>query len=544
MLITKKLSVYAFIIYSASIVTLAATPNFNKDALIIPKVIILLCSSLVIFPYIINSLKVKNKSRILISLKVISILLVLQLILAMFFSQVPIEQQIFGRTGRGLGFLTMFSLIVITLGCAITANQNNYKLLINGLGVSGVLSSVYAVFQSYGLDFFPWDSKTNGVIGTLGNPNFVSSFSAMSVLPAIILVQNSKRKILYQIILGIFFVFTIYRAGSYQGYITLVIAFSIFILLWLWFVSKVFFRVAFILFCISTFLAIVGTLNKGPLAGILYKASVQSRGEFWGSAIATAKAHPIFGVGLDSFGDYSLMYRSRAVINEFTDSAHNYLLDFATFAGYPLLILHILLIGLTLFSFFKLFKRSLKFNPVISVLFAVFVVYQAQSIISPISIPLIVWGSVLSGSVIGLSINTGLQDYALNKKIKKKINLSSVILPFLALFLLFPYFNADRLQLNAMNKGDGDLAIKVAKMFPESVVRYSTLSRALLDSGLSVPALDLARSAVEFNPNSPALWALILINPSAPSEERKSAKAKLLLLDPLNEEVIKYEIKP
>ena len=544
MLITKKLSVYRFIIFSAVIVTLAATPNFNKDALIVPKVFILFYTILIILPYLFNSLKDKHKSRILSSLKIISILLVLQLVLAMFFSQAPIEQQIFGRTGRGLGFLTMFSLIVITLGCAITAHHNNYKLLINGLAVSGLLSAVYAVFQSFGLDFFPWDSKTNGVIGTLGNPNFVSSFAAMSALPALMLVHNSKRKLLYQIILVLFFAFTIYKAESYQGYITLILAYSTFILLWLWFINKVFFSAAFALFCISTSLAIIGTLNKGPLAEILYKPSVQSRGEFWGSAFSTANAHPIFGVGLDSFGDYSLMYRTKAVINEFTDSAHNYFLDFATIAGYPFLILHILLIGLTLFSFFKLFKQSLRFNPAVSVLFVSYVVYQAQSMISPISIPLIVWGSVISGSIIGLCINTDSQDFTLNKKIKNNINLSSITLSFFALFLLFPYFNADRLQLNAMNKGDGDLAIKVAKMFPESVVRYSTLSRALLESGLPAPALDLARSAVDFNPNSPALWALILINPSATIEERTSARAKLLVLDPLNEEVIKYEITP
>ena len=114
---------------------------------------------------------------------------------------------------------------------------------------------------------------------------------------------------------------------------------------------------------------------------------------------------------------------------------------------------------------------------------------------------------------------------------------------FLSLVINFPYFNSDRLQLLAMNKGDGDLAIKVAKMYPESVVRYSILTRALLDSGLSAPALDLARSAIEFNPNSPALWVLILINPAAPISERSAAQAKLLLLDPLNEEVRKYEIQ-
>ena len=541
---TKKLSVYRFTIYLAVIVTLAATPNFNKDALIVPKIIILFCSSLVILPYLLNGIKIKNKSKILNALTIISILLVLQLVLAIFFSQAPIEQQIFGRTGRGLGLLTMFSLIVITLCCAITANQNNHRLLFKGLAISGSISSLYAVFQSYGLDFFPWDSKTNGVIGTLGNPNFISSFAAMTVLPALISLPTSKRKILHQVILVSFFMFTIYRAQSYQGYINFILVFAILILFWLWFINKVFFSTILILFCISTFLAIFGALNKGPLADILYKVSVQSRGEFWGSAFSTANAHPIFGVGLDSFGDYSLMYRNRAVINEYTDSAHNYLLDFAAVGGYPLLILYILLTCLTLFCFFKLFKLSKNFDTGITVLFAIFVVYQAQSIISPISIPLIVWGSVINGSVIGLFVNKSLQDFVVHKKTRNKLNFSSSILIFFALFLLIPYFNADRLQLNAMNKGDGDLAIKVAKMFPESVTRYSTLSRALLDSGLPVPALDLARSAVDFNPNSAALWALILINPSAPIDERKSAKAKLRILDPLNEEVVNFEITP
>jgi hypothetical protein len=93
-----------------------------------------------------------------------------------------------------------------------------------------------------------------------------------------------------------------------------------------------------------------------------------------------------------------------------------------------------------------------------------------------------------------------------------------------------------------MNNGDGDLAIKVAKMYPESTVRYSILSRALLDSGLPIPALDIARSAIKFNPNSPALWALIVINQSAPIEERRSAYEILLKLDPLNEELINYKL--
>jgi len=60
MLLTKKLSIYSFIIYSAVAVTLAATPNFNKDALIIPKVVIILCSALLIIPYLLLNIKQKE----------------------------------------------------------------------------------------------------------------------------------------------------------------------------------------------------------------------------------------------------------------------------------------------------------------------------------------------------------------------------------------------------------------------------------------------------------------------------------------------------
>jgi hypothetical protein len=64
-----------------------------------------------------------------------------------------------------------------------------------------------------------------------------------------------------------------------------------------------------------------------------------------------------------------------------------------------------------------------------------------------------------------------------------------------------------------------------------------------LNSNLPGPALDLARSAVEFNPNSANLWALVAINPMAPIEERLSAKAEILKLDPLNKEVKEFVIK-
>ena len=545
MWMTKKLSVYSFTIWITALATVAATPNFNKDALIIPKVIVLFLGVLFLLPYIFSNRNNRQSSKLLLFLKIILLLMSTQIVIVAIVSDSPFEQLLFGRNGRGLGLITWVSLLGLCFAASTSIDSMNSRNLINGLGISGLFAIVYSIFQSFGLDFFPWDSKTNGVIGTLGNPNFVSSFTSMIAIPIFVYVaskiKDTKTKIFVSLILAVVLLTAVYRAQSTQGYLTLLIAVTLFLLVYLWYKYKLIFFGVSILFITSAVLAIGGALNNGPFASYLYKISVQSRGEFWTAAVATANAHPLFGVGLDSFGDYFLKYRKTNVIGEYTDSAHNYFLDYAANAGYLFAFLNLLLILLTLVSFFKIQRVTGKFDPYTASLFSSYGVFQAQSFISPISIPLIAWNLVISGSIIGLaSLGT---TQSKNENIKKlpQFKLSSVFVAFLGVLIIFPYANADRLQLNAMNNGDGDLAIKVAKMYPESVIRYYTLSRALYDSGLTIQALDLARSAVAFNANSPALWSLIVANQEAPLDERKAAYDKLLKLDPINEEIINFK---
>ncbi len=537
------------LISMASLVTLVATPFVNKDALIVPKVILLFIGTLYLLPSLFSKISEVKRSRMKLLVSIIVSLMLFQLLLVIFYSDSPLEQQIFGRTGRGIGLITIASsLLIFTMGMFFFRSIH-LDYILYGLAVTVLLVGVYSISQSFGYDFFPWDSKTNGVIGTLGNPNFVSSFMAMAFLPAIVWLKFRNFGKLNLSLFSVFIIFALYRAESLQGFFGFILAVCIFALIWIWCKNRLAFFCSLIFVILGFLILILSSLNIGPLSQYFYKVSVQSRGDFWRSAVSASQDHQLFGIGLDSFGDYYLKYRDEIAVShpwgEFTDSAHNYFLEFLVSGGYPLISLYVFLNILTLISFVKLILKSSVFNPIITSLFSGYLVFQAQSLISPISIPLLVWGVLISGAVIGASSSSSGEKQEVSfrtLKIKNRFSSIKIFMLTLGIFITYPYFNADKIQFMAMKTGNGDLAILSAKMYPESVIRYSVLTRELLGSGLNAQALNLARTAVNFNPNSPALWALILINPSAPVDERIDAKQKMLTLDPLNQELSNFKI--
>jgi hypothetical protein len=145
-------------------------------------------------PKLILNLKKFVKFRQFKILAIIILLIVIQLLVVFISSNAPFEQQLYGRTGRGLGFLTHISLLIIMLAAAVFAKKSDLKLIVTFLVISGLVTSVYSILQSFGIDFLKWDSRTNGVIGTLGNPNFQSSFAAMVLVPAIFAFWRNKYK--------------------------------------------------------------------------------------------------------------------------------------------------------------------------------------------------------------------------------------------------------------------------------------------------------------------------------------------------------------
>lgn len=548
----KNNIVIKIIVFGAVATTIVLTPWMNKDSLTLPKMITFFALSCFLLPFIVSSNLYLRKTKLVTSLLIIESSLLLFGILVLINSDSPIDQLLFGRTGRGLGFFTFISCIFFTLAAAMYMRISELELLLKSLFVAGLFTSLYSCFQYFGLDIFRWDSKTNGIIGTLGNPNSQASFAATTIIPALVLTWASKiRKLVFPFIVVVF-AFTVYISQSTQGYIGVISAITVTGLIYLWYIRKSFFWVASLTTFAVGIIALLGMLGHGPLSYYLYKVSVQSRGDFWRSAFATGNSHPIFGVGFDSFGDYSLTYRDEIAAShgfaEYTDSAHNFYLDYLATGGYLFLILHVLLFLLALRGFYILQKNHGRFDKYIVSFFCSWLVIQLQTIINTQSITFLIWNALLTGAIIGMASelhNKNLQEIS-SVTLKKASPLTytqGLVLMLISLIIMYPNFNNDRLLVKAADTGNGDLLIQAVTTYPQTVTRYFDASRALLESGLPAPSLFLAQKGVQFNPRATSLWGLIMVNPSASIQQRIDAKKMILSLDPLNREVKDFEIK-
>ena len=538
---TIKENNFNILCWSAVFITVAMTPWINSDSLIIPKLIALFCLALFFFPKILvlrNNLLIDYHGRLLF---ILVLLVVIQMLIVIQVSSAPIEQQIFGRTGRGLGFITEVSLIIILVAAAQLISKGKIRILLLCLIVSCFVSSTYSVLQRFNLDIFDWTTRTNGIIGTLGNPNFQSSFAAMAIIPTFVYFWGMKNRKIYSFLFTVPLVAIIYISESTQGYVTAVATGIFFGIIFFSFKNRNAFYALLVLFIGAGFVSLAGMLNKGPLSTYLYKVSVQSRGDFFRTSVAIANDNPLFGVGLDSLGDYYLMYRDERTassVGEFTDNSHNLFLNYATTGGYPLAILHALIVLLVLYGFFRLQKNIGVFDRDISAIFCSWFCYQLQSLISPANIPMLTWNALISGSIIGLAIRNTNEKISVNSEVKLQfIKPFSGFLLIIGIVVTYPYFNVDRQQLTSARTGDANLALLAAKSYPESTLRYARIGQEFIKSNLPMPALDLARAAVKFNPNAPSAWGLVLVNSYAPKEERLKAQQELLRLDPFNKEV-------
>ena len=547
--------------WTAIVATLAITPWATFDPINVPKLAVIALGGLITLGALLFNAKAlfARKHR---TVQVLISLFVLDLTIVLFFAGTNPYQEFFGTYGRSTGFVAYIALASLMLGAIVVATSNFISTFARYLLIVGGLSIGYGLLQVVGADPIKWASLYSPVIGFLGNPNFQSSFVGFSGILAFGCICSKELKISWRVAYYAYLLvgaFVILKTESQQGFLVLAGGIAIVGMIW---ISRSEFKVltipALIVSGIGTVFVALGSLNSGPLASLLYKASVTYRGDYWRAGWKMTMEHPFLGVGLDSYGDWYRRTRTleatlRRGPEVISNAAHNVLLDFSANGGFPLVIIYLALMVLVVISAIKLLKRSTGFDPAIAGLIAVWIAYQAQSIISLNQLGLAVWGWIISGLIIGYEINTREKEVPIEvrppvskgRNVKKSVNesvsaktlMSMVAGGVVGLLVGLPPFIASAQFKSAYTSGNAVKVEKSAYIWPDEPMRYGQVGLVLQSNKLDAQAQKVVDAALLKFPNEFGLWSLAATLSTATPEQIAEAKKQMKRLDPNNPDV-------
>jgi O-antigen ligase len=484
---------------------------------------------------------------------IIGVFFILSLFSTLLFSGAPKIQQIYGVGGRNTGLVSYAALVFLLLAAMAISSANNVKLFGFSILAVGGLNILYGLIQASGGDPVKWSNPYSPVIGFLGNPNFSSSMVGLSCVAATAIILHFKAsKLLILSLFGyeLLALFVILKTQSIQGFVVFGLTTGIMVLIALYKSEKInnIWTAIYALFgAVVGIVAIFGMVNIGPMSGYLYKVSVRQRGYYWHAGIEMLKANPIFGVGLDSFGDWYWGVRSApAALNSMdanSNSAHNVYIDIASNGGFPLLIAYLALNGLVLFRGIKHLKDSPKFDPYFSAIFVGWIGYQAQSFISINQLGLAVWGWLFGGLVLGYSFidSTSTTQAKSFKRTTQKNSLKGLAIPSLVIILgiaiVSPAFISDHTFVSALKGRNSEQIIAETQKFPKSNSRNFTAAQMYQNSQMNDKAIAIAEDNVKVNPRDFNSWRMIAILSPVESERAKMAIAQMKKLNPRDDRI-------
>ena len=317
-----------------------------------------------------------------------------------------------GESQRNTGFIAYFFLAVFFL-VALTDMSLKYaeKIFIFGISLL-VMMTGYGVMQHFGKDFVKWNNPYNSIISTVGNPDFAGAMLSILLVLSISSLFATKWKLPVKIGVGALSLLTlvvIKWSNALQGLTSFAVAIAVFGVIWLWQQRKYLGIGALALALPAFAVALLGIFQKGPLTHLLYKASISIRGYYWHAGAAMLKAHPWFGVGMDRYGAYFRQFRNRQYpVNYGYDitstAAHNVIIQIFATCGIFVGITYLSISGLVIYSAIKGMRANQgQARLLIAGVFAAWVAYLMQSIVSIDNIGIAIWGWVLGGAVIGIS---------------------------------------------------------------------------------------------------------------------------------------------
>jgi len=399
-------------------------------------------------------------------------------------NDLSISQIILGTWARNNGLAYYVSLFILLL---VTLNLRSITLrysILKTLSFTGLIVNLYAWLQLANFDFynsiFPLYNKNLLVYSVFGNTNFFSAFFSFSVIAnlGIISNQNFSKKIRTFFGILLFLNLPLLFIVDLQGLILSVFGFISISYFWVRskFIKKFKSKFLLKLFNLALFLVI------GILAFFLRVQNRFNRQEFitledrfyfWQSATRMIMNNLWFGVGPDSFSSWVGIYRSKEFYDfrnqlktdpGYTDNAHNIILNIAATLGIPALLLYCFIIFFVLWRALIAY-RVCKDKHIVFVLITIFCAYLLQSMISIEHIGVSIWGWVIGGILINISLGEETPQAA--RRVKQlKLNLSKFKVLILTTLAILPiYVTVDLIKVS-----------RVSSIFSKSILDRSFLT--------------------------------------------------------------------
>jgi O-antigen ligase len=476
-------------------------------------------------------------------------------LIAVMKSTSPISQNIYGVYGRNTGWLAYFFFALIFIAGTKVRGTRNFQYVVFAFSIAAAVNVVYNSWVIVFGDFIGWQNNYGAILGTFGNPNFASSFLGIAFSVNLVAASKVERKYKpLSIVLIPIIGWQLMNSGSIQGNVVAVLGTWIVGFFWMrerfsksW-VSAIYLSSGLV----TAIAGVIGAFGSGPLRNLLAQPTIVLREQYWLAAVNMAKSNPIFGVGMDSYGDWYRRSRDAQALvtpgpETVTNAAHSVYLDLLAYGGVPLLALYLAILITSLVSVVRVVKRSKSFDPIFVTLTIIWICYQVQAAISINQIGLAIWGWLTSGLLIAYERNfRNLQESKVqgspekNPRKKPEIlspGLVSVVGLIVGLILAAPPINADMKWSDLQRTRDANLltrALSGTYMVPVNSFRLAQAVELLENSKLPDLAIQYARRGVEFNPNSFTAWQMLYLATNSTPGEKNRAQQEMIRLDPLN----------
>ena len=531
---------------------LIVTPYSVTDPINLPKMVVVVILGTACLGFLINQ-KIFQQLKKMKFLAVLSVLFVIQLLAVLIFSGRSINQGLYGTGGRNTGFLTYLSLLFVCLAFALVSNERFLAQFQVTFSIVGCILLIYGVIQFMGLEPFPYiNIYANNVFGTFGNPNFQSAFMGILGTHSFTIVFDSSLTMARRMFFGsisMCTLFGIYSTNSWQGYFNLAVGVFAALVLLLFRMKRT--RIAVAVLCIGILGSIttaLGILNFGPLASALTKASLAARRLYWEAAVNLMLQHPVLGIGFDGFGDWYRRGRTEVAAGQnsglVSDSAHSVPLDIGSSGGFPLLMVYLGILALTVFSIIKVVRINSRPPITFIALAASWFSYQSQSIISINQIGLGIIGWTLSGLIIGYASNSrsnenGDQVARLGRNTKKifstpsfAIFIGPVVGIVVGTLIALPPFLAASKFYDGLKTSDARIINANAFLKPLELQRMLIAANILERNKFYKESYEITQTTVKNFPDSFEAWNLLSQLTNSSKLDKARAKSELKRLDP------------